>query len=647
MEYKGFTLDQFQIDAIKVIEDGNSVVVSAATGTGKTLIADYCIDKFIKENKRVIYTSPIKALSNQKFKEFKEAFGEDKVGLLTGDVTINHEGQILIMTTEIYRNMLVTKDELVEQLSYIVFDEIHFINDYERGTVWEEAIIFSPDHVRFLCLSATIPNAIEFAAWIESVKGHKVEVVRFDKRAVPLTHKLYDAQLGITTIPDLKKSLELDRYPDYYKTMKKKRDKHQKQKKFEPKPAYHADLVAELKSKDKLPCMFFVFSRRRCEDLAEDLFRKFDFTTRQQKEEIAKYLATEIPPEVRRMESVQFMKRILPKGIGVHHAGLLPILKEVVETLFGRGLISVLYATETFAVGINMPARTVCFHSLEKYDGMSFRFLNSKEYFQLAGRAGRRGIDKEGLAIAMVDRRTFDPDKVEGFTSKDTDPIISQFKLSYNTVINLVDKHTREQQEIILKSSFDYFLKKKGGQQIRIMATYNHMLERLKKLGYITKEDKITEKGRFATHIYSNELLITEIFCGEIYKKLPTLELTVLLAAIVYEERLSDKFKMGDKKTYFAIVDAFEQGTNEFIKKKLNFRNVSRMNKIVSMWFEGREFADLLEYTSLDEGDIIRLFRQIIDLCRQILRATSDHELVEKIEFIIKTIQRDVVKVEV
>ena len=641
MEYKGYTLDQFQIDAINVIEKGESVVVSAATGTGKTLIADYLIDKFLKEHKRVIYTSPIKALSNQKYKEFREAFGDDMVGILTGDVTINHNAQILIMTTEIYRNMLVTKDELVEQLSYIVFDEIHFINDYERGTVWEEAIIFSPEHVRFLCLSATIPNAKEFAEWIQSIKGHKVSVVTYDKRAVPLKHMLYDVQMGMTTIQDIKKSLELDKYPDYYKAMKR-RGKHDK--KNEPKMPYHADLVEELWQKDKLPAMFFVFSRRRCEQLADDLSRKHDFTNKLQKERIVQYLSSEIPPELRRMESVQFIKRVLPKGIGVHHAGLLPILKEVVETLFSQGLISVLYATETFAVGINMPARTVCFHSLEKYDGMSFRFLNSKEYFQLAGRAGRRGIDTEGLAIAMVDRKTFDAKKVENFTSKDTDPIISQFKLSYNTVINLVDKHTREEQEVILKSSFDYFLRKKGGQQIRILATYNHMIERLKKMGYISKDNKVTEKGRFATHIYSNELLITEMFCGDLCQKLSDEEITILLASIVYEERLNDKFKMGDKKTYFKITDTV--GTNKFVSEKLNFKNVSRMNKVVSMWFEGAQFSDLLDCVSLDEGDIIRLFRQIIDLCRQINRATTDRSLVDRIENIIKAIQRDVVKVE-
>lgn len=641
VEYKGLTLDKFQIDAIEEIEKGNSVVVSAATGTGKTLIADYLIDKFLKERKRVIYTSPIKALSNQKFKEFKKSFGEEMVGLLTGDITINHNAQIIIMTTEIYRNMLVTKDELIDQLSYIVFDEIHFINDYERGTVWEEAIIFSPEHVRFLCLSATIPNAREFADWIKSIKGHEVSVVKYEKRAVPLTHKLYDTSLGLTTMKELKDSLELDKYPDYHKSFKRKKDRDKKKHFTMP---YHADLVDELTHQNKLPGLFFVFSRRRCEELADDLSRKHDFTNASQKEKITQIFLDIVPQELRKMESVQFLRRILPKGIAVHHAGLLPALKDVVEELFGQGLISVLYATETFAVGINMPARTVCFHALEKFDGMNFRYLNSKEYFQLAGRAGRRGIDKEGLAIAMVDRKTFDANKVEAFTSKDTDPIISQFKLSFNTLINLVDKHTKEEQEIILKSSFDYYLKKKGGKQIRIMATYNHMIERLKKLGYISKEDTVTEKGRFATHIYSNELLVSEIFCSDLYQKLSGTELAILVAAISYEEKMSDKFKVGDKRTYFNIIDSL--ASNEYVSKKLNQKSVSKMNHIVSSWCEGEQFANLLDLCNLDEGDIIRLFRQTIDLFRQIIRATTDRQLIDKLEKMITVIQRDVVKVE-
>src|SRR3989338_5628937 len=204
MEYKGMTLDKFQEEAIASIDKNHSVVVSAPTGSGKTLIADYIINKDVKNGIRVIYTAPIKALSNQKYKEFTADYGKDKVGLLTGDVVINPGALILIMTTEVYRNMALTNDKMVEQVSYVVLDEIHYINDIERGYVWEESIIFSKPHVRVLCLSATIPNAEEFARWIEAIKGHEVVVVRHDERPVPLHVNFYDAELGVTSLKNLK-----------------------------------------------------------------------------------------------------------------------------------------------------------------------------------------------------------------------------------------------------------------------------------------------------------------------------------------------------------------------------------------------------------------------------------------------------------
>jgi superfamily II RNA helicase len=209
MQFKGFELDDFQIKAIEAVEKNESVVVSAATGTGKTLIADYVIDKFIQVQKRVIYTAPIKALSNQKFRDFKKLYGKENVGIITGDVQINTEALILVMTTEIYRNMLLSHDELISTVAYVVFDEIHYISDIDRGTIWEESLIFSPEHIRFLCLSATIPNARQFADWIQAIKKHTVSVVSYDKRAVPLHHLLFDADFGMQEPRELRKLLEI------------------------------------------------------------------------------------------------------------------------------------------------------------------------------------------------------------------------------------------------------------------------------------------------------------------------------------------------------------------------------------------------------------------------------------------------------
>ena len=238
MEYLGLTLDPFQEESVRSLEDGNSVVVSAPTGSGKTLIANYLIDIRIKEGKKVIYTAPIKALSNQKYKEFTKLYGEGRVGLLTGDIVEHPEAPVLIMTTEIYRNMVLVNDPSILDVYAVIFDEVHYINDIERGHIWEESIIFSPDQVRFLCLSATIPNAEEFAEWIETIKKHSVKTIRYDKRIVPLDHKFFDNELGITTLQEIK---DLDSIPSYSHAVKRRG----RRRPMIPFPD-HAKLVKEL-----------------------------------------------------------------------------------------------------------------------------------------------------------------------------------------------------------------------------------------------------------------------------------------------------------------------------------------------------------------------------------------------------------------
>ena len=638
MQYKNFILDQFQIDSIASIEKGNSVVVSAATGTGKTLIADYIVDKFMKEGRKVFYTAPIKALSNQKFRDFKQEYGEHNVGLMTGDVVINATAPVVIMTTEIYRNMLLTRDDLISDLRYVVFDEIHYINDIERGTIWEESVIFSPPYVRFLCLSATIPNAKEFAAWIESIKKHTVDVVRYEKRAVPLEHYVFDAKLGLTRARELEEDMKLDKIPryEYMKGTSKKRHDI-------PQPPSHLELVRVLSDNHFYPCLFFVFSRKATEEKAVELARTKDFTTAEQKKQIITYFSQHLDPLIKSFDSTYKVRRIIEKGIAFHHAGLLPNLKEIIENLFGMGLISILYATETFAVGINMPAKAVCFNTLDKFDGITFRYLNSKEYFQMAGRAGRRGIDKIGRSIAIIDRMRCNIQKVEHITSKDTDPIISQFKLSYNTVLNLIHNHTPDQIETILKSNFDYFLRKKQNKQVRIMASYNNKYRELVKFGYI-QNGGLTPKGIFATHIYSNELLISEIFGTKLHERLSEVEINVIICSINYEARRGTKFAREHSDQH--VRDLVRKlGNNQFIEKNLNKNNVKDLLTLITYWSTNCQFETLLEMTNLKEGDLIRLFRQIIDSLRQIRRASQDLELIHKVNNCITRIDRDVVQV--
>ena len=261
MDYLGLTLDKFQEDSVKALEEGKSVVVSAPTGSGKTLIANYLIDLRLQQGKKVMYTAPIKALSNQKYKEFTALYGEGKVGLMTGDIVLHPEAPVIIMTTEIYRNMVMVNDPAIQDVMAVIFDEVHYINDIERGHIWEESIIFSPDHVRFLCLSATIPNAEEFSEWITSIKKHAVVTIRHDKRIVPLEHKFFDNELGICSLKELH---DVDSIPSYRHVVKKKGRRRPRV----PFPD-HTKLVKELG--DHVPCLFFAFSRDGCEKKAKEL----------------------------------------------------------------------------------------------------------------------------------------------------------------------------------------------------------------------------------------------------------------------------------------------------------------------------------------------------------------------------------------
>ncbi|MFH1174223.1 MAG: DEAD/DEAH box helicase [archaeon] len=605
MQYKQFELDIFQEDAITAIDNNHSVVVSAPTGSGKTLIADFIIDKELKTGKRVVYTAPIKALSNQKFKDFCKEYGEQNIGLMTGDTVINPHAQVVIMTTEIFRNMVLIKDPEIMNVSYVIFDEIHYINDIERGVVWEESIIFAPDHVRFLCLSATIPNARQFANWIESIKQHTVDVVIHTKRPVPLEQLFYDDVLGITTLDRIEKVRHIPR---------DRRDKKDKARRQE-----HIRLIEDL-GEDKLPCLFFCFSRMACQRNAVELAKKWQLagksdpdTTRM----IINKLQT-APPEVGQLETTRILRELLPRGIGFHHAGLIPVLKEIVEELFGQGKIRVLYATETFAVGINMPAKTVCFESFRKFNGLNFTLLTSKEYFQMAGRAGRRGIDTIGYAIAMLDRERAELKGIRERTDRDVEPLVSQFKLSYNTVLNLVHNHVPDERRKILQQSFYTYINRK---ETMIQTSYKKKYEKLKKMGYII-DDKLTDKGFFASRMYCDELIFTELFATDLWQEFSDYQLTLILACLVFESRERTAFK-----------NKHVHRDEKYVYKRTRFLIGKRSDSIYDIsalifpLFQQKTFFDLLENTNMAEGDIIRFFNQILDRINQVIRASENSEL--------------------
>lgn len=444
--YRGYTLDQFQIEAIRSLVAGESVLVSAPTGTGKTLIADYLIDVTFQSGRQVVYTAPIKALSNQKFKEFKALLGEEHVGILTGDVVRNPDAPVLIMTTEIFRNLLHTDRRRLARTAYVIFDEIHYIDDPMRGSVWEESLIFLPEEMGFLGLSATIPNVDELARWIESIHSRPVRVVTHKERVVPLDHRLYEHVLGECSFNQLVKRYK--RYASRFGTT----PSGSVAARFEA--THHAALVRHI-SPDLLPCLYFTFSRRRCEANARELAQVVDYLNPEQKEEVRRIAAQLLARyDGAGEKSVREVEPLLERGVGYHHAGLLPVVKDLVEELFERRLLFVLYCTETFAVGLNFPCRTVCFDSMTKWDGKHFRPLTNREYFQMAGRAGRRGIDEKGYVFTAVDFNFFSPGAFPTMREEDVEPLQSRFTLSYNTVLNLIRNYTREEIASILERNF-------------------------------------------------------------------------------------------------------------------------------------------------------------------------------------------------
>ena len=440
MLYKGLQLDRFQEEAISAINQDTSVIVTAPTGAGKTVIAEYAVEKCLEKNQRVIYTAPIKALSNQKYRDFFTEYG-DKIGIVTGDVVLNPYAQVLLMTTEIFRNTIFDDTERLQDVSYVIFDEIHYINDIERGTVWEESLIFAPQHIKFVCLSATIPNINPFADWMQSVRDVEIKVVEELKRPVPLEHRLYFKDYGIGTtkhIRELRNRAQRDTRKRGYDQGKNRRVKAL------PSDFVATRLIPHLQLEKQLPCLYFCFSRKGCEGNASALAfgAELQLLTETQRTEILKQFDELcVLFDIVEEKHISKFRKLLSRGIAYHHAGMLPTLKEVVERLFTSGLIQLLFTTETFAVGINMPACTVVFDSLEKYDGIGFRYLKAREYHQMAGRAGRRGIDTIGYVYSQIIPAYADEREIKSVVTDKVESIESQFNLSYSSILNLYDKY--------------------------------------------------------------------------------------------------------------------------------------------------------------------------------------------------------------
>ncbi len=467
-----FPLDTFQREAIATFLRGDSVMVAAPTGSGKTVVAEFGVWDAFRRTGRVIYTAPIKALSNQKFRDLRQIYGNE-VGLLTGDVTENRDARIIVMTTEILRNMLLQSPWELDDVETVIFDEIHYLADPERGTTWEESIILCPEHIQLICLSATVTNALEIAGWIG--RTHRpIRLIEHFSRPVPLAlYYFHQGELATVInhhgeqVRDFRNTGgEARRRPGG------RRADSVREAIEEPQPH---EIVDALKSADLLPAIYFLFSRNDCQVFAERLaMMRPQLVGEGQLEQIETVLQTYLSsmrPEDRELEQVQLVTDLARKGIGFHHAGLLPILKQLVEVLFGRGLMQVVFATDTLALGVNMPARTVVIGRMTKWDGRRRRVLIPNEFQQMAGRAGRRGMDLFGHVVIPYSPIIPFREALEIATG-DLHPVQSAFAIRYNTVLNLWDPPRGERVRQMLQRSLAQY---QTSQRIRLIE--NDILE--------------------------------------------------------------------------------------------------------------------------------------------------------------------------
>ncbi|NQT51673.1 DEAD/DEAH box helicase [bacterium] len=650
MQYSGHTLDPFQEQAIAAIDRGDSVLVAAPTGAGKTLIAEYAMDLALSTGRQIVYTAPIKALSNQKFRDFAVKY-PDQIGILTGDVSINYGAPGLIMTTEIFRNTLLEDPDRLARVDYVIFDEFHFINDRERGTVWEESVLFAPERIRFLCLSATMPNVDEIAGWMREAQAGPVEVVLEEHRPVPLEHALWADGYGLHSLSSFERLME----------------ERSRGRRVARRAGLGSDaLLDHVVDEGRLPCLYFCFNRRLCQARAEANARR-DLLSAREHRQVAqlfgelceRFGVTDEPSAI-------LMGELACRGVAYHHAGILPTLKEVIERLFTSGLIKMLFATETFALGVNMPAATVVLDSVAKFHGTHYGYLRCREYQQMAGRAGRRGMDERGYVYARVDTDDVSAPGVRHVVAGRPEPVESQFNLSYATLLSLYDRWQERIVEVCERSLAAYQRahrgkgnakkKQKKGKGPPDPVGFRQQVKRrtrmLKANGYLGKSGP-TAKGRFALHLPGYELVATELHDAGILKDLNAHELNVLVSAMVYEGRPADRHthvprqllarvRRRATRIVRTLHDAEHRLGIPDPVRKLDFR----LGPAVFAWSRGADFADLAAHTQAAEGDIIRVLRMSIQILRQLRKATGDAKLKDKLSDAESAINRGAVDAE-
>ena len=732
-----FPLDAFQLEAIAELARGQSVMVAAPTGTGKTLVAEFAIWLAQQRNQRVIYTTPLKALSNQKYRDLREIYGYDTVGLVTGDIVEHSRASVVVMTTEVYRNMLLeeggerfTSEEnpipsSLADVGFVIFDELHYLSDIGRGPVWEEAIICSPPHVQLVGLSATVSNAEDLANWISRVH-RPISLIVHEQRAVPLEHYYFlDNKLHL--VQDAS-GQRVERFPDVggeakiaqmmgrnraslydedeededdfwdgrgkrgraspgssfandTRTSTEAQD-NEKQRTRKPAPRKApepGEILTVLREADLLPCLYFLPGRRVVEEAAMSAALHLFTKPEEQeliKEEVGIWLE-QLPKEDRSLQQVYALAELLPRGLAFHHAGLLPGLKVLVETLFARGHLRAVFATDTLALGVNMPARSVVVGSLSKFDGQEMRLLTPNEYRQLTGRAGRRGMDIHGAAIIPYSPWEPFESSFQRITAE-LQPVTSSFIIRYNSVLNLWRpgdiQHLRricasslreyqryllwEQRERMrlerLEMRYHTGKKKENKKRAKAVEGATQALERrrrsigayplsragaaeldgtifaLRALGYIGQDDRLTIKGHLLRGIFHpSGVLIIELMMAGALDQLTPGELAEVCSWFTFDNdrRLNNRDVLNTNlKRVRGELWRIEQHVHGIEERaSINFTPgiVPDFHGVALAWSRGMSLGGLLRRVDLAEGDLLMLLNQTIDLLQQVQSAVG------------------------
>jgi len=669
MQWKGYSLNPFQIEAAHAIEAGKNVLLAAPTGSGKTLVAEYAIEHAVKNGRRAIYTSPIKALSNQKFRDFKSA--GQRVGLMTGDLTLDPDAPIVIMTTEIFRNAVFEDPARFHDTDFAIFDEVHFVDDVDRGTVWEESLIFAPAHVRFIGLSATIANLHEFGSWIRSIRAQELAVIEHTRRPVPLAHRLFHPDAGVFQLAQRPRAItfhERARAREQSKGLRVGRrerergrwgDKRERGqgRRLTVGPRPYVMLLDEVQHRQLLPCLYFCFSRKECEIKAERSMgrRLLDRAERARMQTLFEDVCARFELDPAADPGLHGILGRALQGVGYHHAGMLPIHKEVVERLFTSGLLRLLFTTETFALGINMPARTVVFDLLRKFDGVQMDYMKSRDYLQMAGRAGRQGIDKSGLVIAILEDEDLADAPLSRYHSGKVEPITSRFNLSYSTILNLYDRLGGPGLLDAYDRSFAAFQAQKGSASARAKkrgaarAALLARIQILRDAGYV--EDKaLLPRGRVAQRINGYEIQATELLWSGVLDQMDLHQLAATFTALIHEER-----RRAEPRSHRRIPGPLMNSASEAVRRFVAIELLHGVEQTikepdwgiaaaVDCWSRGGTVEDLERLAHTDAGDVVRTLRMAIQMMRQVRTTVGKgQQLAARLDEAVVAINRDVV----